>query len=475
MKKTLSILLICIIVFSSIPAAVSAEETPEVPAIRVTTADGNGNSLQKEDGYVDADISITDTDGSVLSDAVSFKVRGNSTALPGIPKKAFTFKFAKKKEVLSIGKGKKWVLLANTYDPTLMRNYIAFDLAHKLGLPYTADYKIVELWVDDVFKGCYLLSEPVQEGTGRVEIDIESNDGKKDFMLELEAQRDESDVKYIKKENIRFAISEPEEPDDEQVGYIGDTMQGIFDILKTGDKEQIESVLDLDSFVKFYIFNDFVKTLDLNYSSVYFFYKDGKLYAGPPWDYDLAFGNTNKENSYLGSQANKPTGTYALKKNIFAFLTKLSWFNELARGCMSENFELFADITREGGEIDTFLADYQNVIHRNYKNTGLNPGRFYITVMMRPYATYDENLDFLRDWCEKRRMWMADYYGVDLPNGDINLDLSVNIKDATLLQKFLADIVTLNSQNKGVSDVNKDGKINISDATAIQKSIANLN
>ena len=127
MKKIISLLL-CAAVFAGLFCIqVNAAENGEaengeltVPRVYVTTDEGNGNSIVKADGYVGANIKIEDVDGSVLEDKASFKVRGNSTALA--EKKPFTFKFSKKKDVLGMGKGKKWALLANCFDPTLMRN-----------------------------------------------------------------------------------------------------------------------------------------------------------------------------------------------------------------------------------------------------------------------------------------------------------------------------------------------------------------
>lgn len=58
--------------------------------------------------------------------------------------------------------------------------------------------------------------------------------------------------------------------------------------------------------------------------------------------------------------------------------------------------------------------------------------------------------------------------------GDVNLDSKLNIRDATLLQKHLANIVTLNSTALELADFDENGKINIRDATAIQKNIAGL-
>lgn len=56
--------------------------------------------------------------------------------------------------------------------------------------------------------------------------------------------------------------------------------------------------------------------------------------------------------------------------------------------------------------------------------------------------------------------------------GDANGDGKVNIKDATLIQKFLANLETLGALGKEVSDVNSDSRVTIKDATAIQKKIA---
>lgn len=220
MKKFISLLLCTTLLISLFCINVNAAEAEEltVPRVYVTTDDGNGNTIEKADGYVGANVKIEDVDGSVLEDKASFKVRGNSTALA--EKKPFTFKFSKKKDVLGMGKGKKWALLANCFDPTLMRNYIAFDIAHELGIDYTSNQKYVELWVDGVFKGCYTLMEPVQQGKDRVDIDIESNNGMKDFLIEYEYNREEEGVTYIKSNGYRFALSEPEEPTAEQLEYI---------------------------------------------------------------------------------------------------------------------------------------------------------------------------------------------------------------------------------------------------------------
>ena len=143
-----------------------------VPQITVETKTGDGCSLEKSDGYVDAHIRIEDVDGSELTGDVQFKVRGNTTALNWIEKKSYAFKFSEKTEVLGMGKGKKWVVISNVFDPTLLRNYLAFETAMELEIPFTSDHKFVELWLDGRFLGSYVLFEPVQQGVDRVDLDI---------------------------------------------------------------------------------------------------------------------------------------------------------------------------------------------------------------------------------------------------------------------------------------------------------------
>ena len=65
--------------------------------------------------------------------------------------------------------------------------------------------------------------------------------------------------------------------------------------------------------------------------------------------------------------------------------------------------------------------------------------------------------------------------GTQVTLGDVNLDGKVNINDATLVQKAVANMITLTAEQNTAADVNKDTKVNIKDATEIQKKSAGLN
>ena len=415
MKKIISLTLSLLIAALMICPAFAAEaEKTDIPRIEITTTDGNGVSLKKSDGYIDAQVAMSDNNGFSLSDSIVMKVRGNSTAFDSIGKKSYTFKFSKKKDLFSMGSGKKWALISNILDPTLARNYTAFSIAQELGIQYTSNFKVVELWLDDSFRGCYLLMEPVAEGKDRVNIDIEGNDGKKDFLVELEKSRNEDDKTYITSNGIRFALSEPDEPEDEQVTYIQGVMDDTIATLKTGTDEEIEEKVDVDSFVKFYLLNEFLKPVDLDFSSVFFYYKDGKLYAGPPWDYDLSMGNENAEYTANSAAAYSPEGIFA-DKNLCKFLCKKDWFIEKVKALYAEKYLYFKNIGANGGFIDSFYSDYEPAITRNFAQGVWNVSRCYVNVQKVPLKTYEENYDYFVNWCNERVNWLTDYFEID-PN-----------------------------------------------------------
>ena len=481
MKKILSLFLCAVCLFSlasvSQGSVLAAGEKPaanaaEVPKLFIDTVNGNGASLEKADGYTDAHIKITDSGNTEADEDVVVKVRGNSTAMA--QKKSFTFKFSKKRDVLGMGTGKKWVLLANPFDPTLLRNFVMFDFADELGIAYTSRQKIVELWLDGSFRGCYTLMEPVQDGKDRVDIDT---DGNRDFMLEYERLRTDDDTTYVTSNSgLRFGISAPDEPDDGQVAYISDTLNRICDVISYGSRGEIESAVDIESFAKFYVLNEFAKTNDFNFSSVFFYYKDGKFYAGPPWDYDLSTGNENEEFSANSKSAIQTEGLQIADKLFYKQLFTYDWFVLEARRELARHFGYIENIGAEGGLIDSLAAEYADVFNRNYTDAGWTI-RYQINVMKYPLPTYEENLVYFRNWCRERSDWLRDYFEVDSLRylvGDSDGSGVIDVNDVTQLQNLLAELTG-----------DPDGKIalrggvtgsapSIADATAIQKYLADI-
>ena len=479
MKKVLSILLTLMILLSAFAVlTASAEETGaweiDVPQVRIVTDDGNGLQLKKADGYVSATMTVTDTNGNPVGGAGEVKIRGNSTM--NLEKKSYTFKFTKKQDILGMGKAKKWALAANMFDPTLLRNYTAVDTARELGLEYTSEKQIVELWVDGSFRGCYLLIEPIEEGKTRVDIDIESNDGKNDFIIEREYNHVDEGVTYFRSNNVRFACKEPDEPNEEQLAYIQSTVDEVFDALKSGDRETIEKKIDIDSFAKYYLLNEFTKTVDFDYSSVFFYYRDGKLYAGPAWDYDLAMGNQDINASSNYAAANQTDDLYCTAKHFYNWLCRCEWFFDAVRQIYLEHSDYLNNIGAENGLIDTLYNTHKAAIDRNFQVAGWHTYAYYTNFNKRPSSVYTENLAYFKSWCSARAAWLNGYFTEDVAEcvvGDSNGSGELDILDATFIQRELVGLAT-QSDLLLESDADCDGEVCILDATRVQRKLADL-
>ena len=446
------------------------------PRVVITTENGNGTTLQKVDGYQNASISITDTDGSVLTDSCVVKVRGNTSAMTFVEKKGYTFKFEKKKDVLGMGKAKKWALIANVFDPTMLRNKLALELADELGLPYTSEHQFVEVFLDGSYRGCYELTEPIQEGKTRVDIDIESNEGKKDFLIEYEAQREEEDTTYFTVSGLRFIASEPEEPNEDQLAYITDTMSGIIDTLKNGSREEIEQVIDVPSFTAYYLLNEYLKTFDFDMSSVFFFYKDGKLYAGPAWDYDLSTGNLSDQlQNSRAVKTRDPDGILQNNKNIYKYLGNKDWFTEEVIKMYEEHYDYLVNIFADDGQLDTWSTQYADLFARNA--TVWKVSRWWYNYQRKPLATYQENLDYLKNWMNERNAWLYDYwdlFGYEYLRGDADGNGAVEVVDATTIQRSLSNLNTNDDGHMTLRAAVVDGELSILDVTVIQRYLATM-
>lgn len=390
-------------VISSLEEAVSGlvYKTAEVPQVYISTETGEGNSLTKSKGYINTDVVIANTDGSILSDSGQVKVRGNSTAYA--EKKAYNIKFSSKQNVLGMGNAKKWCLLANCFDASMLRNKIAFTIAQEMNIPYTSDNSYVEVWMDGVFKGCFLLTEAVEAGETRIDINVKNGD----FALELEKSRVEDGTTYITNANgLRFSFKEPEEPNEQQYNNVRDVLDRVTTAIDSGDYSQVQNAIDVEAFAKFFVLNEYMKNHDFNFSSVYFFYKDGKLYAGPVWDFDLSSGNGNEDKP----QYKLYTDPIATKANWYPYLFRYSEFRELVVDTFDQYKGFLEGISAEGGFVDNTISTYGSVFARNFNEAGWDVSKRYSVNQMQPLDTYEANVEYLVTWLSNRVNWMDEYY-----------------------------------------------------------------
>ena len=369
------------------------------------------------EGYVSCKIAVVpssknETEFFYDSDS-KIKVRGNSTALAD--KKGYNFKLSEKQDIFGFGKAKKWALLANAYDKTLIRNKIALDLEKEMGIEYASQSDMVEVWLNGKFCGSFQLCESVETGKDRVDINI----SKGDALLELESQRIESDVSYITaaESGIRFAINEPEELPDKEKTELNAKLNTVDSAILSGNIDEIKKVVDLDSFAKFYVFSEFIKQVDFSFSSTRFYFKDGILYAGPGWDFDLSSGNIGSGYPEYAEYNNGGNGSSGLWVANFTWYEKLLECNEFRslvknvyKNSRSTLENVYKDNEKGQSKINRLLSAYKGSFIRNYSSTGwtfatdTSYGKIIDT-------DYDGYVSYLKNWFSERLEFLDGIYG----------------------------------------------------------------
>lgn len=212
-------------------------------------------------------------------------------------------------------------------------------------------------------------------------------------------------------------------------------------------------------------------------SSVFYYYKDGKLYGGPAWDYDLSAGNENVEkypNYSRIKNASTTNGLLVYNKNIYKFITDKQWFNDETARVYNEHFDFFKNIYADGGMMDSLKDEYSYAIERNFSSGVWKVSQAWINIQKKPLATYDENYDFLKNWYKERNEWLSEHFGVPyVLNGDADGSGEVDLVDATSIGRAILHIAGA-VINEAASDVDGDGDATVVDATFIQRCDAKL-
>lgn len=271
----------------------------DLPVIYVTTPQQTP-ILSKDDWVKDGNIRIWTTNG-IINDlgGTSVKGRGNSTW--SFPKKPYAIKLDKKAEVLGMPKHKRWVLLANWIDRTLMRNHIAFTIAKNTeSLPWTPRGEFVELILNGKHLGNYYLCEQIKIDKSRVNIaEMESTDIDGDaitggYLLEMDINYDEVNKFHTDIRNLPVNIKEPDEDVlvDKQFNYIRNYINQVERAIYADNfsinGHSYTEYIDVNSFIDWWLVHELARNGEPGWPKSSYMYKDknSKLVAGPVWDFD---------------------------------------------------------------------------------------------------------------------------------------------------------------------------------------------
>ena len=363
----------------------------------------------------------------------ALNIRGKSSA--GFAKKQYHFETLdennadKDVSILGFPSESDWVLHAPYSDKSLMRNFLTYNWSNDIGR-YAVRTRYLELFLNtngggvsmDDYVGVYILMEKIKIGKNRVNITkLEPSDNVEPqvtggYIIKKD-KLDPGDLTFSTSRGQSLIHLEPDRTEitQEQMNwikaYINEFEAVLYGPNFTDPIDGYAKYIDVDSFIDTHILVELTKNIDGFRLSTYMF-KDrgGKLNMGPVWDYNLSLGNANYLDGWI------PTGWYydLLSDGDYPWWRRLfqdpefqlryadRWFvlrqNLFETGMLLQNID---DIVELLGE-----AQVRNFDRWNILGTYVWPNWFIA-------QTYQEEIDWMKDWLQKRLTWMDTQIGVE--------------------------------------------------------------
>lgn len=404
-----------------------------------------------------ANITIT-YDGGTRIQEYPIYARGRGNASWGFPKKPYRIKFADKSHHMLEGsplespaKAKKWTLINNYGDKTLMRNIVAFELSKRLGMPYTPYCQPVDVLLNGEYRGCYQLCDQITVDPNRVNItEMEVEDTQEPeltggYLVEVDAYAAQESSMFTSNRGIPVTIKSPGEDDitREQAYYIKkhfNLMEHALWSSGFSDEENgYRKYLDAETFLRHFLVGEFSGNTDTYWST--YLSKDrleDQFKVAACWDFDLAFDNDNRiypvnnRSSWVyrsgGSAAN---GMASLVNRVLSDSYTDNRLKEIWRvmrvtGIFSDE-SLLAFVDSVANELDASQE-------LNFKRWPILSQKVHQNVDAK--GSYDAEVNVIRDFIPKRIDWIDKYLGYE----EVYTDSTYYISTPEQLIEFAAAV-----------------------------------
>ncbi|MDF1574716.1 MAG: CotH kinase family protein [Bacteroidales bacterium] len=378
----------------------------------------------------------TSDPGNGYDGQISIEIRGESSAWYS-PKKSYSFETQtaagenNNVSLLGLPAENDWVLYGPYLDKSLIRNVLSYRLFAEMG-HYSPRTHFVEVVVNNDYQGLYILTEKIKRDINRVDIakllpeDVSGNELTGGYLLRIDKLTDlpethfwESPVSppYPDYLYITYQYFDPkyEELNESQRNYIRNYLVE-FETIMTNKyfkdpARGYRAYLDIPSFVDMMILNEFTKDVDA-FRLSHYFYKEkdsdgGKLVSGPPWDYNLTFGNSDFTEDM--HQSYNWIHTYPITIYWWARAMEDSWFRNKLRCRWDELHQTILSSEHLHSMIDSAIQVMGDAIPNNFRKWPILGT--YVWPNSYVGQTYSDEEWLLRNWIDERLEWMDARWG----------------------------------------------------------------
>lgn len=382
--------------------------------------------IKRKDKYVKASYVLGEFSGRC-----KIRGRGNSTwKTTFTQKRPYLLKLDEPRSLAGFHASRKWVLMANAADRSMLRNCYAEYLSHKVWnrMPWNPSSQFITLFVNGKYLGLYGLTEKVDIAENRIEF---SGEG---FLAEIDSHGGRP-YSFPGIDGLNFHIRQPESSQENYERWAEKILE-LERILYSDNyagEDGWKKHFDEASLVDWYLLAEFSKNYDAKfYNSVFmtYDYEKGKLFMGPAWDHDIAFGNTAKSSTSVFSHSYGSLLSNNAWISMFSFwdlegnstaardeegflINQDYWYNRL----FSDEFfveRVKARYRETRGQLSQSLVWLEEQGKKLTEAAELNDSVWHILgSAMWPRApgyrerrTYGSEVDYLVSWCRNRMKWL---------------------------------------------------------------------
>lgn len=237
-----------------------------------------------------ATVSVVRPDGTTdHMGAAAVRAFGNSSFAK--PKKPLALRFDTAASLLGLAANERWFLVSNFMDHSLVRNALALTAARKTSLAWTPGWRLVNVVDNGRHVGVYTMCEEIRVGPGRVDTDPGTG-----FLVEMDSYPDDGARFETPRRRLPVNVRHPARPSSARL----DSIRAVFARAEaalydhggqTSLAQACDSLIDLASFADYLIVYELCQNAEPNGPRSCYMHlgRDGRLRAGPVWDFDLAF------------------------------------------------------------------------------------------------------------------------------------------------------------------------------------------
>ena len=389
----------------------------------------------------ESNITITYEGGTLIQEyPILTRVRGNFSASHENKPYRIKFNDGKSHHMLhgsprdeSPAKAKKWTLINNFGDKTLIRNNVAFEISRRAEMPYTPWCRNVDLLLNGEYRGCYQLTDWLGIDEKRVNItemtpeDVEGEALTGGYFFEMNGYASSDPVHFNSLQGNPITVHSPgdDEIQDVQFTYLrkhfNDMENSVFSVNYTDAEKGYRPLLDLDSFLRYFLAEEYVGNTDMIWQVFMYMERgDDHIYTGPVWDHDLGLDNDGAV--YPGNERDDWTYTVRCAGNWGRFVSRILSDNN----AMVQLQDMWAALRDKNAFNEQDMRDYVDSLRTLVSASArLNFIRWpYLTQQVhcnpKVWGTWDKEVDVVRDYVGGRVAWFdkkLKYNTVELIDG----------------------------------------------------------